>query len=280
VPSLPYLVADRQYTAPSGADGVSLTPDAVAWADSDWVEVLAAAPAASVLTGVTVYSEHGEGSVVNYELEVDIGVGAAAAEVPIATVRGYNHRTFSGDNTGPTHLFVLPIPIDAIPSGARLAARMRSTNAAGLWFVAISYCQKPLTSARRVTEVAQTTLPPAAASLVLTAGSAWVSGTWSELRAASGAALVVTGLVLGNPDAPSGPLTRAYEVDLGIGPAASEVVITTLAVTSAGGGQPAHLMLPTPLDAVPASTRLAARLRSNIASATLRVAVMVLEKPL
>jgi hypothetical protein len=43
---------------------------------------------------------------------------------------------------------------------------------------------------------------------------------------------------------------------------------------------PAFVMLPTPLDAVAASTRLAARLRSATASATMGVSLMVVGKPL
>jgi hypothetical protein len=278
IPALAVL-ANRQYTAPSAADAVSITPAAVAWTNSAYAELLAATSATCVLTGVTVHTTHGVSSSVAYDFEVDIATGAAGAEVVIATVRGYNARSFASvGNTGPTLCYTLPIPIDNIASGARLSARLRKNNTATtpVWMVAIAYLQKPLASTILTTAVAQKALPPAAVGVTVTANATpWANGAWVQLRAASGAALVITGVVFGGPS-----VAADYELDLGIGGSGSETVITTIRATGVIIGFPSHLMLPTPLDNVAAGTRVAARLRCSSASRTMVVSLMVLEKPL
>ena len=193
-------------------------------------------------------------------------------------MRVRNSRAFeSVGASGPTHACILPIPIDNIASGVRLSARLRKNNTnLTAWTVAITYLQKPLTSTLLTTVVAQKAIPPAAAGVTVTAGSpAWANGTWAQLRAAAGAALVLTGVVLG----PSANNVE-YELDFGTGGAGTETVITTIRVTSSNSGCPSFFLLPTPLDNVAASTRLAVRLRSATASATVNVGLMVVEKPL
>jgi len=272
------VTPDRQYTAPAGADAVAITPAGTAWANSAYVQLLAATPVACVLTGVTVYTAHGSSDATAYDFEVDIATGVAAAEVVIATVRGFNRLIFTSGQSGHSQYIGLRIPIDNIAAGARLSTRLRKndTNTSNLWKVAVTFFQKPLTTTTLLTAVAQKTLPPAAASVTVTAGSpAWAGGAWVQLRAASGAALVITGLVAGNPSS-----SEEMELDLGTGGAGSEVIITTLRLFSSTQGFPSHLMLPNPLDNIAASTRVAARLRSATASTTVQVSLMVLDKPL
>jgi hypothetical protein len=273
------LLLDRQYPAPSAADAVSITPAGTAWGNSAYVTLLAATPAACVLTGVTVYTTHGVSASVAYDFEVDIATGAAGAEVVIATVRGYNRRiSASTGASGPTHAYVLPIPIDNIAAGVRLSARLRKNNTATTpeWFVAVTYLQHPLASTLLVTAVALKTLPAAAAGVTVTASATpWASGAWAQLRSASGPALIVAGVVLGGPS-----LEAEYELDLGTGGAGSETVITTIRAAATSFGLPSQLLLPTPLDNLAAATRLAARLRCSSASRTAVVSLLVLEPPL
>lgn len=271
------LLFDRQYTAPSAANSVSITPSGGAWTNSAYVTVLDPTPAACVLTGVTLYTADGSGNSIVYDAEVDIATGAAAAEVVIATVRVYVKRVFSSSQTEQTHLVLLPIPIDNIGAGVRVAARLRKNNTnTTVWKVAITYLQKPLTSTILTTATAQKALPAAAVGATVTAGSpAWANGSWAQLRSAAGAALVVTGIVAGAPSA-----SANYELDLGTGGAGGETVITTLRLLTSNQSFSGVVMLPTPLDNVAASTRLAARLRCATASATMVVSLMVLEQPL
>lgn len=270
------LLPDRQYTAPSAAHAGAITPAGTAWANSAYVTLLAATPAACVLTGVTLDTAYGTGATADYDAEIDLATGAAGSEVVIATVRVGNRRSFDVAGAGPTSCAVLPIGIDNIASGVRLAARLRKndTNTAVLWKVAITYLQKPITGTVLTTTAVLKTLPPAAAGVTLTAGSpAWANGTWGQLRAAAGSALVLVGLV-GSPSAGG-----EYELDLGTGGAGSETVITTIRLAG-NRGFPMVLMLPIPLDQVAATTRLAARIRTDTTSNTLRVSLMVLEQPL
>jgi hypothetical protein len=270
------LLSDRQYTAPSAANAASITPNATAWANSAYATLLASTPVACVLTGVTIGTTDGTSNSVAYDAEVDIATGAASAEVVIATVRVNLRQVFIG-GYGPTNHCVLPIPIDNIGAGVRLSARLRKNNTnTTAWKIAITYLQKPLATTTLTTAVVQKVIPSAAAGITVTAGgSVWANGSWAQLRAASGAALVIVGVVFGNP------LTGAdYELDLGTGGAGSEVVITTLRLTLSSQGMPSFLMLPTPLDNVAASTRLAARLRCSTVSNTIVLSLMVFEKPL
>jgi hypothetical protein len=272
------LLPDQQYTAPSAANAVSITPNASAWVDSAYVELLAATPSACVLTGVTVYTADGaSGFSTSNDAEVDIATGAAGSETVIATIRVHNNRVFSGDHHGPTNACLLPIPIDNIGSGVRLSARLRkNSTTTTAWAVAITYLRKPLTTTKLTTAVVQKVLPSAAVGVTVTAGgSAWTSGSWAQLRSASGSALVIVGIVFGAPSA-----STDFELDLGTGGAGSETVITTLRLNVSNQGMPSVLMLPNPLDNVAASTRLAARLRCASASHTMLVSVMVFEKPL
>ena len=270
------LLADRQYTAPSAAAPVSITPNGTAWANSAYVTVLDPTPAACVLTGVTVYTADTNG---NCDVEIDIATGAAAAEVVIATVRAY-FRFIANSQWGPTGCCVLPIPIDNITTGTRVSARMRKndTDVANVWRVAVTYLQKPLTSTILTTANPQKTLPAAAVGVTVTAGgSAWASGSWAQLRSAAGSALVITGVVCGAPSISS---AVDYELDLGTGAASAETVISTIRVTAQLQSAPCWFMLPTPLDNVAAGARVAARLRCATASATMVVSLMVLEQPL
>ena len=275
--ALTFLV-DRQYTAPSAANSVSIAPAGVNFGNSDYVTVLASTPAACVLTGIIVSTTYGESISVTHDFEVDIATGTAGAEVVIATVRGHNSRPSSGAQAGPTLCCVLPIPIDNIAAGVRVAARMRKAGTATTppYQVAITYLQKPLASSILTTAVPQTVIPSGVTGHTVTAGSpAWASGAWTECRAASGPALVVTGFCAG------GAIEAVqYELDLGTGPAGSESVITTFHLHASAGAFPSFVMLPTPLDAIAAATRVAARLRCQTASKALVVSIMVLEKPL
>jgi hypothetical protein len=268
------LLPDRQYTAPSAADAVAITPAGTAWANSAYVTLLAATPAACVLTGVTLFTTHGAGASVSYDAEVDIATGAAGAETVIATIRGYNRQLFTSGAIGPTFYYRLPIPIDNLATGVRVAARLRKndTNATP-WTVAITYLQKPLVSTSLLTTTAvQKVIPPAAVGVTVTAGAVWVSGSWATLRSATGAALVVTGIVIGAPST-----AGECELDLGTGAAGSETVRTTLRLAGTNQAFPAQVMLPNPLEGLAAATRVAARLRHSTASATLVLSLMVLE---
>jgi hypothetical protein len=256
-----------EYTAPAGAAAVSVTPSGTAWAYSAWVDVIASTAAASVLTAVHVVVAG-----VAVECEFQVGVGAAAAEVAIASVRSVYNSTVS--STG-EHRF--PIPIDAIPAAARVAIRMRKagTNVTP-WTFAIGYMEKPITGDLQVS-VKPTVIAGAGAAATVVAWSttAWVFGAWTQLIASASGDLVVVALALSGSN-------LELELEIGIGAAAAEVTLTTVRVfVSAANDGPGYLALPNPLTGIPSGARVAARMRKAGTSASgCSVALIYMVAPL
>jgi hypothetical protein len=270
-------LADRQYAAPAAAANVTLTPPGSSWGNSAWVTLLASTPSACVLTGIVLATNWGDGSSVANSWEVDVGTGAAGSEGVIATVKGVIRGIF-GQYGDPELWIPTGIGIDNIASGVRLAARIRidSTNTT-TWSCAATYVRKPLTGTALTTAQPLLPLPAAGAAVTVTAhATAWLSGTWVQIRSASGAALVIVTVIFDQTSS-----NVEYELDLGTGGAGSEVVITTLRQVGVGDMAVFGLLpLRVPLDNVAASTRIAARIRASTGSAAGRVALSVIEKPL
>jgi hypothetical protein len=77
--------------------------------------------------------------------------------------------------------------------------------------------------------------------------------------------------------------TEMFEIDIGVGPAASEVVVTTFRGTysSASSDSPGILPAPIPLDNIGSGVRVSTRLRkSNLTTGAWRVACQFYKKPL
>ncbi len=263
----PQWTTNAQQVAPSAATGASITPNGTAWTNSGWVQLLASVSAASVLTGVEVTWPS-----LSCEFEVDIGTGAAASEVAIATVRGA-----TVDNSGGPAWMWFPIGIDNIANGARLSAQLRKsgTNTTA-WNVAATYLLKAVTGTFLTTAVATTIVPAAAAGTSVTAGgSAWANGSWTQLIASTSAAIVVVGVQV------KGGAAAECELDLGTGGAGSETVVTTLRWwNNNNDGGPFVYPVVCPLDNIATSTRVAVRARSSTGSYALTVALIYHAKPL
>ncbi len=265
-----------QTTYPPAATSVSVTPSGTAWVSSAWVTLSASASADAFLTGVTYRTAAG---VTNLYLEVDIGVGAAASEVVIGTIRGGVGTT----NLGGEGLYAsCPIWISGILSGVRIAARIRtgSTNTSP-WFIAITTVPASYTGANVLTTAKPSKIyPPAAVNVNLTGGgSPWVWGSWTTITASTSTAVVLAALnVLMEGNHPT-----EFDIDIGTGAAGFETAITRIKAfgTNSGTG---HIPLWNPLDHIGTSTRIAARTRTgNIPLyASLRPALALIyhEKPL
>jgi hypothetical protein len=107
-------------SAPSGAGTASLTPNATAWANSAWVQLLASAPADLGLFGLAhgVTPNAAAGGV-----EYDLGTGAAGSEVVVTTLRDAANGGFG------SKLCCTWLPgIYPITAGTRLAVRMRKSD--------------------------------------------------------------------------------------------------------------------------------------------------------
>jgi hypothetical protein len=234
---------------------VSITPSGTAWVSSAWVTLAASASVDAFLTGVSYRTQANVG---NLYLEVDIGVGAAASEVVIATLRG----GVGVSATGSYGMYQpCPIWISGITSGVRVAARIRtgSTNTTA-WNVSITTVVATYTGENILTTAQPSHIyPPAAVNITLPyGGSAWANGAWTTIKSSTASAIVLVAyniLIAGNH-------ASQFEVDFGTGGAGSETVIDTVKCFGVSGGT-GDVTLWNPLDNVGNGVRLAARCRTG-----------------
>jgi hypothetical protein len=153
VVSVPQLV----WPGPSSQTGVAVTANPTPWANSTWSTLTPAAVANYQLTGITYVFKAGSPSA--QEAEIEIGTGPIGAETVLTTVR----VTIVADPyISGTGYFSLPYPT-AIPSGARVAVRLRTADTGGLvWTMAVTYIGVSVAPA----------LPPVVVT-VMPANTAW-----------------------------------------------------------------------------------------------------------
>jgi hypothetical protein len=244
-------VANAQQIAPAGAVGVAITPSAVPWVNSAWVTVVAAMPGAGLLTGLVLGVA---GSAAWFE--VDVGVGGAGSESVIATFQG-------NVETGPALCgmgqMVLPIPINALPAGGRVALRLRKVDGSTVpWQFAITYYLTPIVGTLLSTAQPQRCIPTATTPVILPSHPTivWASGSWVPVMAAAAADLVVVAVFL-----PRWYNGQNFEVDLATGAVGFETVLTTIRGFDQLGDGPQYTPLPVPLLGILAGQRVIARSR-------------------
>jgi hypothetical protein len=111
-----------------------------------------------------------------------------------------------------------------------------------------------------------TVTPSAADPVALTSNAtAWVSGSYVEVVAATAAAIQLVGLAF----TPTGTSGHAVEIDIAKGTAGNESVVATFRIFNRfGDNQDSWFPLPIPVDLIPASTRVSARLRTSVVGST------------
>lgn len=248
--------------------GASVTPHGTAWNNSGWVEISAAIASAWTIGGA-VFREGNSGSA-NQFGELDIGTGAAGAEVVKTTLRFDHGGNFWG--MGPN---VVPCwPLSAtLPAGSRVAIRMRKsgpTTTPWNWRLLV---YPALSDADAVTALPQQCWPPAADALALTPNaSAWVSGAWVEFKTTTAFETAIVGFTASGASVDS-------EIDIGTGAAGFEVVKSTTRLGAEAadvGGEGAYafgLAL-----VLPASVRVACRMRSRNGFGR-AISLVVIESP-
>lgn len=205
---------------PAAADGIGPTY-ATAFGAGAYTQLVASAPDQLQIFGVSMDKD---GTDNNAECEVDIGVGGAGVESVIATWRYSNQAALVGAG----NQWVLPLPIDSIPNGARVAARVRNssgTNNPTSRLSVLAY-QKLAGSASQTSKVLKTA-PQAATgiSVVPTAGD-WTDGAWVQCVASMASNSLIAGLGI-KVGSGSGELGR-FEIDIGFGANGAEIVATSL----------------------------------------------------
>jgi len=247
-------------TLPSAGAGASITPSGTAWANSAYAQISAAVGSDLILLGVTVAIALGA------DYEVDIATGGAGSETVIATVTGCDQFAVMSNGYHP-----LSIPIDNIPNGARLAARLRKTGSSTTAvLVSVQVLAKPA-SGVSVTTNPSKVFPSAANSATVSTGSNNFTPTaYTQVVAATADAIVLAGVCVCVSNS-FGELSQT-EIDIAIGAAGSETVVTTVR-TDATTGASAYFALRPLLDNIPSGSRIAVRARSNnsIGNASIRL---------
>lgn len=216
---------------PSAADGVAVTPSGTAWANSSWVELTASAPTDVFLAFLTFTANGGATLAAQVSTEFDIGVGAAASEVVVAT-----HRVrVMPDFWGPVSTTPLGVLYASIASGSRVAVRLRHSATANtnIYRVAIGY-YAALGGASGWASASPTYLPTGATTIQVQGSGtvAWAFGAWVEVIPAAAVTtnILITGIVTASID-------TVNELQIGVGAVGVEAAIATLPyATSTGGG--------------------------------------------
>jgi hypothetical protein len=250
-------------TAPTGTPA-SLVSGNSAWANGSYVQLLAATGAASDLIGVSCVQSSWPANT-SGEIELDIAVGGAGAEVVVATFR---LSVFSGAPGGVGYVS-LPIGLP-LGNGSRIAGRVRSGSSLGFTItMLVSAFYSENFDGSSITGKLLSSAPAGATGVSVTpSGSGWGNSSYAEIIAALGenSGLFCLSLV---PALAAGICD--YELDLAAGSAGAESVFTTIrgawneSNTTNGIGQ---------MNSLPAvyeqtsGTRIAARLRKTGTDAT------------
>jgi hypothetical protein len=248
--------SNYQFSAPSGASGISVTPSGVAWANSAWAEIHPGTDSPWVLTSV-ILGDRGTTA----PFEVDIGVvpvsGAISGCTAIATVKGIVATT-----SNYSHAWMpLAIPINNIPASYRVGVRMRkSGTSTTAWSWAIQFLKTPITGNLQTTTQRLRPLPSAAAGVNCPAGAtAYTYGAWTVISASAPANMVIAGLGLTSPYNGAN-----FELQIGKGAVSSEVALFSIkGYMSVTTVTPGYQMLANPCSGVSSGDRIVARFRKE-----------------
>jgi hypothetical protein len=258
---------------PAAADSVTLASDGGANTYGTWVELVASAPSNLFIAGITLGDFHT--NVENYYGDIQVGHGGAGSEVALATFGFLLVNLGIQAIDGNVGVILAGIPVSGISSGDRIAVRMRVGSGNNRTYkVSGLFLPNPITGTLETTSKALKCTDVVTAT---SGGSAWTSGSWVEVFSSTVAALVINHLVIGIV----GFVTSSVEIDIGVGPAASEVVIYTYkAPTNALANVPCLFQLPILLDNIGNGVRVAVRSRCSIASQAIATRLGYYEKPL
>jgi hypothetical protein len=278
VPTRIDYTLNHELFAPAAAAAVQVTPTGVNWGWSPWVEVEDVTDADWVITGLMVRAGPVAGFGVPEAGEVQIGIGAAAAEVAICTVPG----AFSNVTAGiPDDCSIdLSISLDAIPAGSRVSVRLRFDGAVyevDPWHIVVRYLRKPIVGRIETTANPIEVSAPGSISPLISAdvSIAWTYGAWVELIASAPYDLAIVGVSLQVWDH---GVWCFYE--FGVGAAAAEVPITELKVYTDKPTGPLYVPLRNPITGILAGQRVAVRMRSDNLTARQKMKLAYVEVPL
>lgn len=240
---------------PAAATDLALTLSGTTYTNSAWTEIIASTGGIAAIAGITMGAPT-TGTYSSENMEFDIGVGTAGNEIVLGTI------AFYGDNSAGSitpNVLMLPIPMGGIPSGSRVAIRTRNKTSVAVIAITVLYYEG--LDSDQFTSITQVfnRVPVAADGVSVTPhGTAWTNSNWFELTSGLGTTAGIYGLALRRIQT-----AADFEYDIGIGAGGSEVVITTLRDSGQGAAiRMSYLFLPG-LYFIPASTRVAVRMRKT-----------------
>lgn len=258
---------------PANSSWTSITPDGGNRVASNWFQVSAAVPNDAVLAGIAIGTWFVSGGTFPYDWEIDVGVGGAGSEVVIATFCGLTSNAVDTN-----HHVMLPIPVDAIPSGSRVAVRLRKEGTSiNVWSCAVGLYYKPLLGNISTTTLAPLPSQSGSAPATQSSGAAWANPAAFQTIENAPFDLCVGGACIfcGNAD-------TEIEVDLATGGVGSEVVFHTIHknIQSAQFGFSHWIPFPILYDGIASGTRISFRARASGISATVEIKLLYYRKPL
>lgn len=246
---------------PNNSSWVSVTPNGTSYASSAWHEVIASTASGLALAAIAIgdWFVTGGGGV-PYDVMFDVGVGGAGSEVVIGTIGGL------ADGAADNHVLYFPVPIDAISAGVRVSVRMRKEGSGTTtWPITLGFYEKPVTGTMVTTAAPSLITDNAgAATQATTGGSAWTNGAWVTIIASAAADSILAAVSMRN-----GSADNDFELDIGVGAAASEVVIATVRknVQSSVYGFSHLAKFPLVTSGITAGARVAIRARGTLTTA-------------
>lgn len=259
---------------PPAADGVQLPPSGTAWTYGAWQTITTGLPTPAYLLYTAILPNDGALGGTNWSAQVQLGTGAISGETVIATQRAF----FTSNQWGNRSTLPLGLPLGAIGSGIRIAARVAHSLSSDTdaYRVALGYLEGDV--AASPTTRAQSVTPIDSATVSVT-GSTWPTwSAWAQLLSAAEVTgignLYITGMIaivaLGS--------TGRFEIQLGTGGAGTEAPVCTIPYSflSTGSGV-SYFKFPHPIR-VNSGTRISARQRGG-SSLNLNVTIWYVSRP-
>jgi hypothetical protein len=204
---------------PYGAAAIAQTTSASAWTNVTYTEIIASTPDDWLIAGIALNQTVGAG----HSYEVDIAVGSAGNEIVRATFR------LTGNNDDPSGISMLPVPIGIIPSGSRVAMRVRYSNAFAdaIELKLYYYDTWPTTNFTYTGQALKSAHPSAAGAAMTLSASSWVNNAFVQVSAATPAAWAIAKFSVLLTTINNNPLDE-IEFDIAVGEAGLEEVIATI----------------------------------------------------
>lgn len=241
---------------PSAANGINMVAGTLG-VFGDWYEIVASADQNSQVAGFMAGMSQLTTTGVDH-LEIQLGTGSDGNEVPFGNFLIVNNGSV---NTG-LEVLMLPVPVDLVPAGSRLVARIKSEFTSTPFSLAVMYYEN--TDSTVITTGTYNYAPYGTnlGAAINPNPAPWgTSSSWVELVNSLPEPSALVGVAI--QPAPNAMNGMEWEIDLAIGDPGSEVYITTVRNNIPSADQGISNTNLAALYPVQSGTRVSARMRKN-----------------